>query len=143
MEKIIQLSNYEYDRLAELASLNKQQIEDKAIAMYKEKGVASVNIKIEAGRNNEYSYTHNFNCFTSVWYKDDKFFISEKLRDGLSKYIKERVLDEVMEKYGEPIYLINKYSKQKRELQIVRFILWTIAVSGWAAFAGCLYKILM
>lgn len=143
MEKIIQLSNYEYDKLAELASLNKQQIEDKAISMYKEKGVASVNIKIEVGRDNEYSYNYNFNCYTSIWYKDEKFFISEKLRGGLSKYIKERVLDEVMEKYGEPISLMNRYSKSNHQLEIVRFILWTIAVSGWAAFAGCLYKILI
>lgn len=140
--KIVQLSEYEYNDLFELAKLNKGQIEEKALKLYKDKGVARIDIKIEAGRENEYSYTHNFDCFASVWYKDEKFFISEKLRDRLREYIKEQTLSEVMGKYGEPIDLINRYSKKVRDLQIARFILWTIALSGWAAFAGCLCKIL-
>ena len=142
MEKIVQLSEYEYNKLSDLAKLNESQIEDRALKLYKDKGVAKIDITVNVGRDNEYYSTQHFNCSAFVWYKDDKFYIQEKLRDRLGKLIKKCVLNEVSDKYGEPIDLMNQYSKEIHDLQIARFILWTIALSGWAAFAGCLCKIL-
>ena len=142
MEKIVQLSEYEYNKLSDLAKLNESQIEDRALKLYKDKGVAKIDRTVNVGRDNEYYSTQHFNCSAFVWYKDDKLYIQEKLRDRLGKLIKKCVLNEVSDKYGEPIDLMNKYSKEIHDLQIARFILWTIALSGWAAFAGCLCKIL-
>lgn len=142
MEKIVQLSEYEYNKLSDLAKLNESQIEERALKLYKEKGVAEVDITVKVGRDNEYYSTQRFNCLAFVWYKDNKFYIQEKLRDRLGKLIEKQVIREVSDKYGEPVDLMNKYSKEIHGLQIAKFILWTIALSGWAAFAGCLCKIL-
>ena len=37
MDKIVQLSEYEYNKLSALAKLNESQIEEKALDMYKNK----------------------------------------------------------------------------------------------------------
>ena len=142
MEKIVQLGEYEYNKLSDLAKLNESQIEEKALEMYKTKGVAGLKITVKMA-NDEYSYEHHFDCSTFIWYKDEKFFISEKLRDRLEKYIKERVLDEIVDKYGEPIKWFDRFSKEIRGLRLAKYTIWTIAVSGWAAFAGCLVKLLI
>ena len=143
MEKIVQLGEYEYNKLSDLAKLNESQIEERALKLYKEKGVAEVDITVKVGRDKEYYSTQRFNCSAFVWYKDGKFSIQGKLRDRLSELIKKQVLREVSDTYGEPINIMNKYSREIYDLQTVRFIIWTIAVSGWAAFAGCLCKILI
>ena len=48
-----------------------------------------------------------------------------------------------MDKYGEPIKWFERFSKEIRGLRLAKYTIWTIAVSGWAAFAGCLCKILI
>ena len=143
MEKIVQLGEYEYNKLSDLAKLNESQIEERALKLYKEKGVAEVDITVKVGRDKEYYSTQRFNCSAFVWYKDGKFSIQGKLRDRLNELIKKQVLREVSDTYGEPIDIMNKYSREIHDLQTVRFIIWTIAASGWAAFAGCLCKILI
>lgn len=141
MEKIVQLSEYEYNKLSDLAKFNESQIEEKALDMYQTKGVAGLKITIKMA-NDEYSYEHHFDCSTFIWYKDKKFFISEELRRRLEEHINERILDTIVENYGEPIKWLDRFSKELRGLRLAKYIIWTIAVSGWAAFAGCLCKIL-
>lgn len=141
MEKIVQLSEYEYNKLSDLAKINESQIEDRALKLYKEKGIAGLKITVKMDKD-EYSYEHHFDCSTFIWYKDEKFFISEKLRRRLEEHINERVLDTIVENYGEPIKWLDRFSKERRDLRLVKYIIWTIAISGWAAFAGYLCKIL-
>lgn len=140
MEKIVQLSEFEYNKLSALAKLNESQIEEKALDMYKTKGVAGLKITVKMDTD-EYGCEHHFDCSTFVWYKDDKFFIPEELRGRLEEYINRRVLDVIADKYGEPIKWYNRFSKELRDLSLVKYIIWTIAISGWAAFTVCLCKI--
>lgn len=141
MEKIVQLSEYEYNKLSDLAKLNESQIEDRALKSYKEKGIAGLKITVRMDKD-ECSYEHHFDCSTFIWYKDEKFFISEELRRRLEEHINERVLDTIVENYGEPLKWFARFSKELRNLRLVKYLTWTIAISGWAAFAGCLCKIL-
>ena len=55
MDKIVQLSEYEYNKLSALAKLNESQIEEKALDMYKIKGVAGLKITIKMDTD-EYSF---------------------------------------------------------------------------------------
>lgn len=43
MRKIVQLDEYDYNKLADLAKLNEKEIEKHAIDLWKEKGVARNN----------------------------------------------------------------------------------------------------
>ena len=49
MRKIVQLDEYDYNKLADLAKLNEKEIEKHAIDLWKEKGVAEITIKIDTG----------------------------------------------------------------------------------------------
>lgn len=51
MRKIVQLDEYDYNKLADLAKLNEKEIEKHAIDLWKEKGVAEITIKIDTGRD--------------------------------------------------------------------------------------------
>lgn len=46
MKKIVQLDEYEYNKLAELAKLNEEQINQKAADLWEKKGVAEIEINI-------------------------------------------------------------------------------------------------
>lgn len=141
MEKIIQLSEREYEKLFDLAKLNKEQIEERALKMYEEKGVAELDISIRMS-GGEYERDYNFACSTHLWYKDEKFFISEKLRKRLAENVNEWVIDAVEDKYGNAVKWLNRFRKEAKMLRITRYTAWAVAASGWAAFAGCLYDIL-
>ena len=66
MDKIVQLSEYEYNKLSALAKLNESQIEEKALDMYKIKGVAGLKITIKTDTD-EYSFEHHFDCSTLLF----------------------------------------------------------------------------
>lgn len=53
MKKIVQLDEYEYNKLAELAKLNEEQINQKAADLWEKKGVAEIEINIETGHDTE------------------------------------------------------------------------------------------
>lgn len=60
MEKIVQLGEYEYNKLSDLAKLNESQIEERALKLYKRKAVAEVDITVKVGRDKEYYSTQRF-----------------------------------------------------------------------------------
>lgn len=72
MERIVQLRELEYEQLSSLAKSNESQIEEKALKMYNEKGVAGLKITIKMDTD-EYGFEHHFDCSTFIWYKNEKF----------------------------------------------------------------------
>ena len=87
MRKIVQLDEYEYSKLANLAKLNEKEIEKHAINLWKEKGVAEITIKIDVGR--DYNDYCRIDCSTYLFYKDDRFYIPENVRDRFRKIVKK------------------------------------------------------
>lgn len=132
MRKIVQLEQYEYDKLAELAKLNESQIEKRAIEIWEEKGVAKINISIDAGT--DYDDTFSINCKTYMLYKDDKFQIPSELRNRFAKIVKEEIMWNIEERFGVLIKAINHYKRKESSLNHAKYSLWGIAASGWAAF---------
>ena len=56
MKKIVQLDEYEYNKLAELAKLNEEQINQKAADLWEKKGVAEIEINIETGHDTRHVF---------------------------------------------------------------------------------------
>lgn len=136
MRRIIQIDESEYNQLVDKANLNEKQIEEKAVALYEEKGVAEVGITV---RTDDSCYsTRYFKCSSFVWYKDERFFISEKLRNNLRKFITELVQYKVNQDYEKPERLSEDYERKLNFLKNVRYILYAVALSGWAAFVTLL-----
>lgn len=136
MQRIIQIDESEYNQLVDKANLNEKQIEEKAVALYEEKGVAAVEVTV---RTDDSCYsTRYFKCSSFVWYKDERFFISEKLRNGLGKFITEFVQYKVKQDYEKPERLAADYERKLNFLKNVRYIFYAVALSGWAAFVTLL-----
>lgn len=136
MRRIIQIDESEYNQLVDKANLNEKQIEEKAVALYEEKGVAAVEVTV---RTDDSCYsTRYFKCSSFVWYKDERFFISEKLRNNLRKFITELVQYKVNQDYAKPERLAEDYERKLNFLKNVRYIFYAVALSGWAAFVTLL-----
>jgi len=131
MEKIIQLREHEYENLYKAANANEQEINEAAERLWKEKGVAQINISVSLNRD-WYEETH-IDCSASTFYKDKKFVISEKVRARVSENIKDMVLRNMRDSYGSSIRAMNVYKKRIRKLNATEIIIYSIAASGWAA----------
>lgn len=134
MRKIIQLEDREYENLVELAQFNEQQIEEKAIKLWKEKGVAEIRITIDSGR--DYDDVYSITASSYVMYKDSKFHIPETLRSRFREIISEAVNDYIPKKFGNITQIINNYNGRVSSLNRFKFTMMAIAASGWAAAAA-------
>ena len=130
MEKIVQLKDYEYNELYEKAKLNEQQIEEKALSLWKEKGVAEIHITVSTIKN--YKDEYYIKCFASLWYKDGKFQIQEDVRSRFEKIIESAVQNRAEEEFGDLVNTQNILNKRLHDVSRLKVILYAIAASGWA-----------
>lgn len=136
MQRIIQIDESEYNQLADKASLNEKQIEEMAMNLYKERGAARIEITVRT--KSDVYLTRTFSCDSWVFYKDDRFFISEDLRNRLRKFITENVQYKVNQDYEKPEKLVRYYNQKLNLLNNIRYIFYAVALSGWAAFVTLL-----
>lgn len=132
MRKIVQLDEYEYSKLADLAKLNEKEIEKRAIDLWKGKGVAEITINIDTGDYNDYCH---INCSTYFFYKDDRFYIPENVRERIRKIVKENVMWNIEERFGDLKGAINKFNREAKWIGYTKFIFYMMALSGWAVAA--------
>lgn len=133
MRKIVQLDEYDYNKLADLAKLNEKEIEKHAIDLWKGKGVAEITIKIDTGR--DYNDYCRIDCSTYLFYKDNRFYIPENVRERFRKIVKENVMWDIEERFGDLKGAINKFNREAKWIGYTKFVLYMIALSGWAVAA--------
>lgn len=133
MRKIVQLDEYDYNKLADLAKLNEKEIEKHAIDLWKEKGVAEITIEIDTGR--DYNDYCRIDCSTYLFYKDNRFYIPENVRERFRKIVKENVMWDIEERFGDLKGAINKFNREAKWIGYTKFVLYMIALSGWAVAA--------
>ena len=136
MQRIIQIDESEYNQLVDKASLNEKQIEERAMNLYKERGAARIEITVRT--KSDVYITRTFSCDSWVFYKDDRFFISEELRARLSSFIAKLVQERINQSYETPQELMTEYSRRLEFLKIAKYIIYAVALSGWAAFVTLL-----
>ena len=133
MRKIVQLDEYDYNKLADLAKLNEKEIEKHAIDLWKEKGVAEITIKIDTGR--DYNDYCRIDCSTYLFQKDNRLYIPENVRERFRKIVKENVMWDIEERFGDLKGAINKFNREAKWIGYTKFVLYMIALSGWAVAA--------
>lgn len=131
MQRIVQLSQGEYESLCETATLNKAQIEQKAQALWKQKGVAEVNISVKI--KEDYTENYKIQCDGYIFYKDDRFFIPQEFRNRIMNIVEKETLRSVEMRYGKPVELINHIRVKADRLNHARYALYAVAASGWAS----------
>lgn len=130
MKKIVQIDEYEYNKLTELAKLNEQQIYKRAIELWEKEGVAEIRFTLDAGTDSFDTFT--LDCKSSIFYKNEKFKIQSELRNRFRKIIDDEVMYRIEERFGGLVKVVNRYNKKIDSLDKLRLILWGIAASGWA-----------
>ena len=137
--KIVQLSEYEYNRLQEKAELTDTKVRDLAEKYYQERGVFRIDIRI--GLQDKYNgdtvyYTNVFSHENGL-YKNDEFnpIITEKGRRKIERILADACMETFENKFGDAIKFKNSYAKALESFSIARWIAYTIAFSGWGIAA--------
>lgn len=138
--RIVQLSENEYDRLQKKAELNDTKIRDLAEKYYQERGVFRVDIRVEL--KDKYNgdtiyYTDVFSCENGL-YKNDGFkaIITEKGRRKIERILFDACTKAFENHFGDAIKFKNSYAEALERFSIVRWIAYTIAFSGWGVAAA-------
>ena len=135
IDKIVQMSVREYESLQRTAKLKEKQIQQEALKLWKERGVATISIIIDHKENSRCSFEHKVDCSAHVWHKDENFTIPQPLRSRIQGLIKTFVQYEIDDYIGEPIKLWNSLKRDQIKLNRHARYLWLIATSGWAVAA--------
>ena len=135
IDKIVQMSVREYEALQRTAKLKEKQIQQEVLKLWKERGVATINITIDYKEKSDCGFEHKVDCSAYVWYKDERFIIPKPLRSRIQDLIKKFVQYEIDDYIGQPIKLWNSLEREQEKLSRLSRILWLIAASGWAVAA--------
>lgn len=146
-EKIIQLSENEYDRLQEKADLNDSKIRDLAEKYYQERGVFQIDIRTELQDKYNGATVFSTNVFSheNGLYKNDEFspIITEKGRRKIERILSDACTKTFENHFGDAIKFRNYYAEALDNFSIARRIAYAIAFSGWGvATAIILYHFL-
>ena len=143
--RIVQLSEYEYNKLQEKAELNDTKIRDLAEKYYQERGVFRIDIRTEL--QDKYNgdtvyYTHVFSHENGL-YKNDEFgpIITEKGRRKIERILSDACTETFENKFGDAIKFKNRYADVLRRFTVTRWIAYTIAFSGWGVAAALIANI--
>lgn len=138
--RIVQLSENEYNRLQEKAELNDTKIRDLAEKYYQERGVFRIDIRV--GLQNKYNgdtvyYTDVFSCENGL-YKNDEFkpIITEKGRRKIERILSDACTETFENHFGDAIKFKNSYAEALERFSMARWITYTIAFSGWGVAAA-------
>lgn len=141
-QKIVQLSDYEYDQLVEKANAKQENIESLAEKYYQERGVFRIDIKM--GVQDKYNgdfiyYTNVFSCENGLYKSGDfKPIITEKGRRKIEKIISHACEETFYNKFGDAIKFKNVYADALKRFAFTRWICYLIAFSGWGAATALL-----
>lgn len=142
MDKIVQLSEYDYSQLYEKAKLNDKETKRLAETYYQERGVFRIDVKMgfqEKYNGDTIYYTTVFSTENGL-YKHDEFkpIITEKGRRKIERIVKNLCDETFNEKFGNVIKFKNAYANALERLNRLKWICYTIAFSGWGVAAALL-----
>lgn len=144
--RIVQLSENEYNQLQEKAELNDTKIHDLAEKYYQERGVFRIDIRMEL--QDKYNgdtvyYTHVFSHENGL-YKNNEFspIITEKGRRKIERILSDACTETFENKFGDAIKFKNRYADVLRRFTVTRWIAYTIAFSGWGVVAALIANII-
>lgn len=133
MERFVQLTEIEYNKLRKQAKMKEDEIEQKAIKLYEKKGVYGIDLTISCNMDyNETIHLHAHSCMKD-W---NSFPISYEDKKRVIKFIDRKALEMMEYKFGKQIE-DRSYYKQKQKILMRnhwRFV--GVTVLGWLCAIG-------
>lgn len=150
----VELTQNDYNRLVQMATMKAKKIEEKAREIYDKEGVVKIEFdgRFVSNRYGERNTEHyKFDVFCPSYqvsptgeFEKTLFSIPEKMRQRIATKVKRYVEEVFIEHFGEHLYKLNniKRLEEKTEREWKRFLVWT--VTGWLLailmFAVILFK---
>lgn len=131
MEKIIQLTETEYNELRNEANLKRSDIEQQAQELYQKKGTYGINLELKT--QGFYSERLSFHAKAYVRDWDGQFPISYKDKCTIVQFVEARALKMMEDRFGRQISSINYYNKRVDSLNRLRTRFIGLTVFGWLA----------
>lgn len=136
MERVVQLSNRDYNALVNKAEQNEQEIEKRAHEMYKENGYLGVNVNLSyIHKRDGYlkdQHSEKFDTEISIQDWKGKHTMPVDQKKKLIKFVK-RKLDWFMEnEFGDAIYEIERIREAREEYENKTRKSNVSPFSGWA-----------
>jgi hypothetical protein len=145
MEKIIQLTQSEYDKLDSLAKLNESKIKEEGKKLYEKLGVSSIYLSLSIEEKEDvYSTMYEkinikpYISLSTMTNENDKLYtiMDDEQQKNFKKKIESYIDDVFAKKYGKQakslVYLKNltkEQEKQQKNFKIFTYLGWTIAVT--------------
>lgn len=134
-ESIMLLRKSEYDKLVELAEANEKEIQDRALKMWKEKGIPQLDIRMEirslGGRDIIDSGKYKFEAGSYIYNKEGNFCITEKAKERFSNMVREWTHELMERNFGERLMAVNEWNKKVDRLESIRKRFISFTLIGW------------
>lgn len=137
----VELTQNDYNRLVQMATMKAKKIEEKAREIYDKEGVVKIEfdgsfVSNRYGERNTEHYKFDVYCPSyqvkpTGEFEKTLFSIPEKMRQRIAQKVKNYVNEVFVEHFGEHLYKLNniKRLEEKTEREWKRFLVWT--VTGW------------
>ena len=137
----VEMTQNDYNRLVQMATMKAKKIEEKAREIYDKEGVVKIEFdgRFVSKRNGERSTEHyKFDVYCPSYqveptgeFEKTLFSIPEKMRQRIATKVKNYVQEVFIGYFGEHLYKLNniKRLEEKTEREWKQFLVWT--VTGW------------
>lgn len=130
MEKIVQLSEYEYKKLYDAANLNSEEIKQNALDLYEAKGTFQVQLIIDTDYNYD-TLSFNTRAFQKSEYGDNKYKVSFSDSKRFVDYIQENAQQIIVRKYGQQINDAKLFKNNLEHNERIQKTYKYITIGGW------------
>jgi hypothetical protein len=136
MDKIIQLSEREYNKLNEQASYNQNQIETLALEMYQKRGTYEIELNIDIEK--DYYDKLKFKIYTSVvdygnYDYEKRYELPYEQKKEICDYVNRKTDKLMTRKFGKQIRDINFYNARVAAIRIWKYKFIGLSIFGWLA----------
>lgn len=133
MERIVQLTEVEYNNLYERAKMNDAEIEKRAQKMYEEKGAYEINLSINCGTIGCSTIKFFVDGYVKDWHS---FPLTKDEKKKVSRFVCNRVREMMVDKFGTQIDNLNYYENRRRILERRHSIFVGVTIMGWLCAVG-------
>lgn len=127
-DRIVQLREWEYNKLVDKANANDKKIQELAEEMYKEKGAYEISLSLELEKDIEDKLTIQPYAYFYDW---DKFEVSMSDKKRLAKFVKTRAKYYMEKEFGSHITNINYLLEERKKLKLTRIKFIGLTIAGW------------
>ena len=131
MNKIVQLTEREYNELEEQAKYRMEKILEIAEGMYQTRGTFKIQLEVDCQKDFYEKIDFRVQSYVNHNGDLDKFSISLKDKRRIMKFVDERATEFMQRKFGRQIGNVNYFTKKADDLKRLRWKFIGLTITGW------------